>query len=101
VGRGLGLLALLIAEQAEYRIGEPDRAVGLHNDVVRRVQPLAVEGVHQHRDRSVIFGAGDTGPAMLAGNEPSLTVAGVAIGEVGRLAEDADRAGLFLPLEDA
>jgi hypothetical protein len=37
-----------------------------------RVQPLAVEGVHQHRDRSVIFGAGDAAAAMLAGDEPSL-----------------------------
>ena len=38
---------------------------------------------------------------MLAGDEPALAVAGVAVGEVRRLAEDADLAGLLLPLEDA
>ena len=43
VDLGLGLVALVIAEQAERRIGEPDRAVRFHDDVVRRVEPLAVE----------------------------------------------------------
>src|SRR5687768_16131561 len=38
---------------------------------------------------------------MLAADEPSLPVAGVAVGEVRRLAEDADRAGLLFPFEDA
>src|SRR6185437_12857053 len=38
---------------------------------------------------------------MLAGDEPALAVAGVAVGEVRRLAVDADRAGLLFPLEDA
>ena len=101
VDLGLGLVALVIAEQAEHRIGEPDRAVGFHDHVVRRVQPLAVEGVHQHRDRAVIFGAGDPAAAVLAGDQAALAVAGVAVGEIRRLAEDADRAGLLFPLEDA
>ena len=57
VDLGLGLVALVIAEQAEDRIGEPDRAVGFDDHVVRRVQPLAVEGIDQHGDRAVIFGA--------------------------------------------
>ena len=101
VDLGLGLVALVIAEQAEDRIGEPDRAVGFHHDVVRRVQPLAVEGIHQHRDRAVIFGAGHAAAAMLAGDQPALAVAGVAVGEIRRLAEDADRAGLLFPFDDA
>ena len=101
VDLGLGLVALVIAEQAEHRIGEPDRAVGFHHDIVRRVQPLAVEGIHQHRDRAVIFGADDAAAAMLAGDQPALAVAGIAVGEVRRLAEDADRAGLLFPLDDA
>src|SRR6185437_15540828 len=79
VDLGLGLVALVIAEQSEYRIGKPDRAVGLHHDVVGRVQPLAVEGIHQHRDRTVIFGAGDAAAAVLAGDQASLAVAGVAV----------------------
>src|ERR1700726_4276896 len=38
---------------------------------------------------------------MLAGDEPSLAVAGIAVGMVRGLAKDADRAGFFLPLHDA
>jgi len=75
--------------------------VGLHHDIVRRVQPLAAEAIDQHRDRSVIFGAHHAAAAMLAGDQPTLAVAGIAVGEVRRLAEDADRAGLFLPFQDA
>ena len=43
----------------------------------------------------------DAAPAVQAGDEAALAVAGVAVGEVRRLAEDADRARLLLPLEDA
>ena len=98
---GLRHVAFVIAEQAENRIGEPDRAVGFHHDVVRRVQPLAVEGIHQHGDRTVIFGSHDAASAMLAGDQPSLAVAGVAVGEIRRLAVDADRAGFLFPFDDA
>ena len=97
----LVLLALVIAEQAERRIGEPDRAVRLHHDVVRRVQLLALIAVGQHGDRAVILGADHAPAAMLAGDQAALTVARVAVGVVGGLAEDADRAGLFFPLQDA
>ncbi len=57
--------------------------------------------IHQHRDRAVIFGPDDASAAVLAADQPALAVAGVAIGEVGRFAKDADRAGFFFPFEDA
>src|SRR5207247_1859017 len=98
---GFALVAFVVAEQAEYRIGEPDRAVGFHHDTVRRVQPLAVEFVDQHRDRAVIFGSDDAAPAVLAGDQPSLPVAGIAVGEIRRFSEDAHRTGFFFPFEDA
>src|SRR5207248_6339974 len=53
------------------------------------------------RDRAVIFGAGHAAAAVLAGDEPALAIAGIAVGEIGGLAEDADRAGLLLPFDDA
>src|SRR6266446_4937744 len=93
-------MALVIAEDAELRIGEPDRAVGFHHHVVWRVEPLALVAVADHRDRAVIFGAGDAPRVMLAGDEPALAVAGVAVGVVRWLAEDADRAGLLVPAHD-
>src|SRR5580698_1739192 len=48
-----------------------------------------------------MLGAGDAARAVLAGDEPALAVAGVPVGIVGWFAEDADRAGLLFPLEDA
>ena len=51
------LSALVIAEQPEGRIGEPDRAVGFHHHVVRRIELLALVAVGEHGDRAVILGA--------------------------------------------
>ena len=99
---GLFLLAFPLAVDAEQRIGEPDRVVGLDHDVVRRVQPLALELVGQHRDLAVLLGAGDAaGDRMLAGDEPALTVARVAVGVVGVGAEHAGLAGFLVELHDA
>ena len=83
--------ALVIAEEPEGRIGEPDRIVRFHDHVIRRIEPLALVAVDEHRDRAVIFGARHAPSAMLAGDEPSLPVARIAIGEVRGLAEDARR----------
>src|SRR5439155_12990505 len=86
---GLFLLAFPLAVDAEQRIGEPDRIVGLDHDVVRRVQPLALELVGQHRDLAVLLGAGDAaGDRVLAGDEAALAVARVAVGVIGVGAED-------------
>jgi len=38
---------------------------------------------------------------MLARDQPALAVAGIAVGEIGRLAVNADRPGFFFPLDDA
>ena len=54
-----------------------------------------------HGDRAVMLGAGDLTPAMLAGDEAALAVAGVAVGMVRWFAEDADLAGFLVPFEDA
>ncbi len=48
-----------------------------------------------------MLGSDDATAAMLAGDQTALAVAGVAVGETGRLAEHADRAGFLLPLDDA
>jgi hypothetical protein len=61
-----GLVAFVIAVYAVGRIGEPDRAVGFHHDIIGRVQLLAVPAVGQNRPRSVMFDAGDRAAAMFA-----------------------------------
>ena len=88
----LGLVALVVAHDPVVRIGEPDRAVRLDHHVVGRIEPLALVGVGDDRDRAVGFGAGDAARAVLAGDQPPLAVARVAVGVVGVGAEDVDAA---------
>ncbi len=56
VGLALGGVALVVAVDAVGRVGEPDRPVAADDDVVRAVQPLAVEAVGERRDRAVVLG---------------------------------------------
>ncbi len=84
-----GLRAFVPAEDAEARVGEPDRAVRLADDVVRRVEALALEAVDQRDDPAVVLGARDPAPAVLAGQQASPAVAGVAVGVARGLAEHA------------
>ena len=81
-------------------VGEPDRAVRFDHNIIGRVQGLAVKAVGNHRDGSVKFGPGYAACAMFAGQQPALTVAGVAVGIVRRAAEGRQpRAGR--PAQDA
>ena len=85
-----GLLqALVVAADAVGRIGEPDRAIGGHHNIVRRIEPLAVVLVRNDGDGSVELGAGDASGAVFAGHEPPLRIDRVAVGIVRRLTEDA------------
>ena len=103
VGRQLelGLVALVVAEDAVARVGEPDRAVGGHHHVVRRVQLLALEAVDEDGDRAVGLGAGHPARVVLAGDEPALAVARVAVRVVRGRAEDADVPVLLEPAHHA
>ncbi len=94
-------LALVVAGDAERRVGEPDRAVRLHHQVVGRVQPLALETVGQHGDRAVILGTGDPATTMFGSDQAALAVARVAVGVAGRLAEAVHQPGMLAPAHDA
>src|SRR5262249_59432811 len=80
---------------------DPDRVVGLDDDVMRRVERLAVEPVDERRDGAVVFGARHAPCVMLAGDEPPLPVAGIAVGVIGGLAVDARVARHLVPAQDA
>src|SRR6185312_13761932 len=77
---GLGAIAFVLAADPERRVGEPDRAVGFDDDVIRRIERLALEAVAQGGDGAVVLGAAYLAAAMLAGDEAALTIAGVAVG---------------------
>src|SRR6185369_2399003 len=76
-----GLMALVVAVDAVRRVGEPDRSVGSHDDVVRTVQALAIESVGDDGDGSVVLCAADPAVAVLARHEAALAVEGVAVRE--------------------
>src|SRR6185436_5392296 len=48
---GLGLVAFVVSTNAIDRIGTPDAAVGMDDDVVRGVHTLALERAGDHRAR--------------------------------------------------
>ncbi|MNN11123.1 hypothetical protein D3C81_1240670 [compost metagenome] len=96
-----GLVPLPLAADAKRRIGEPERAVGLADDVVGGVEALALVAVCKDRDGPVVLGAGDAARQVLAADQPALLVTAVAIAEVGRLAEHAPLVGGFVVTNDA
>ena len=97
----LGLVALVIAVDAVGRIGEPDRAVGSDDDVVRAVEALALEALGEDRDRAVVLGAGDAPVAVLARDETAFAVDRVAVRIAGRRPEDAGLAGRLVEAQHA
>ena len=97
----LGLVALVIRVDAVGRIGEPDRAVGSDDDVVRAVEALALEALGEDRDRAVVLGAGDAPVAVLARDETAFAVDGVAVRIAGRRPEDAGLAGRLVEAQHA
>ena len=88
----LRAVALVVGVDAVGGIGEPDGVVGFDDEVVGRVEALAVPFVGEHRDRAVDLGARDAARQMLAGHQPALIVDAVAVGIVGALAKHRDLA---------
>ncbi len=96
----VGPVAFVVAVDAIARVGEPQRAVGTLDDVVRAVQPLAIPAVREHGDRPVMLGAGDPAATLLAADQAALPVDGVPVGIASRMAEDASRTGGLIPAQD-
>ena len=90
----VGLVALVVVEDPVRRIGEPDRAVGRHDDVVRGVEPLALEPIHDRRPRPVRLVARHASRAVLAGEDPPVMIERVAVREIGRPDELRGAVGL-------
>ena len=75
---------------AVRRIGKPVAAVRMARDVVRRIQPLALERIGNHRDRSVVLVAHDAAARVLARQLAPLMIERVAVAVARRLAEHGD-----------
>jgi hypothetical protein len=95
---GIGERALVGHDDAESRIGEPDRPVGRHRDIVGRVDPPALEMRHDRLGLVVVAAAADAAPAMLAMDERAVGLDGVAVHEPGAVDHDLDMA-IGIPAE--
>ena len=59
------------ARQPERRVGEAQRAVGAVDEVVRAVEPAALEAVGEHGRVAVRVDADDAAVAVLADRQPA------------------------------
>ncbi len=83
---GVGPLSLIKADRAIAGIGEPDRlVVGMHHDIVRSVELLAVGLLGEHRGRAVVLETHQL--CALRRDLPAFGVECVAVAFVGRIAE--------------
>src|SRR5712691_333147 len=93
----VALETLVVAADAVGRVGEPDAAVGMHHDIVGRVEPLALELVRNHRDRAVVFVANHAPAPVLAGKLAALVVESVSVAVAGGIAEHGHAVVVFDP----
>ena len=68
----LALVAFVVAEDAVAGVGEPDAAVGMHHDVVGRIEVLAVVFLGDDGDAAVELVANHAVGVVLAGKLPAL-----------------------------
>src|SRR5262249_45174581 len=93
----LGLESLVVAIDAVRRIGEPDTAIGMHNDVVRRIQRLAFELLRDDGNRAIRLIARDAPAAVLARKLTPFVVERIAVAVPGRIAKRRDTTVVFDP----
>src|SRR5262249_9793269 len=75
----------IVAADAVDWIGEPDGAVSGDDSIVRRIQVLAIIAVCDDRDRAVELGASHPSAAMLASDQASFAIDGIAVRITGEL----------------
>ena len=94
-------MALPVALNAKGRVSEPDGTIGRTDDVVGRIQSLALKAVSQHRDAAIVFSARDAARQVLTDHQAPACVAAHAVGKVGVAAKHAGLPGGFVVTHDA
>ena len=88
------LLFRLPFGQSIRRVGEPNGAVRLHHNVIRRIEFLPVIFAHQRFHRTIFFRYRDTAACVLGGDKAALQIQRVAVDVIARLAERRHTIGL-------
>src|SRR5262249_10743108 len=83
-------IQLAILQWREQGIGEISMAVASHDNVVWRIQALALPTLRDHLDLPVLRRASNPAGSVFAGVEPSFAIQGVAVGPVGVLTKHTD-----------
>ena len=91
-------MALVVAPDAVRRVAEPDRAVALDDEVVGRVEPLALPVLDERRQGPVAAQPLEPPMAVRAGEDRAVAVEGVAVLELRRL-EEHRRAVVGMPAQ--
>src|SRR5262249_46064530 len=78
----------LLRARAGPRIGEIDRAIGFHHDIVGKIEREALEARRQHGDGAVVLLAHDAAGRRFPGHPPALHVPPEAVGGTGILLEE-------------
>src|SRR5262249_478149 len=97
----LGHRSLVERAKAERRIGKPDPSVRGDDDVVRRVEPLALKTVDDDGDRPVVLGARHATPAVFTRDEPALAIARLALAVAGRVTDHRNGALRLIPFQNS
>lgn len=86
--------ALAGLEQPERRVGEPDRAVVRNDQIVRRIEPFALEPPDQQMRPAIDIATGDRAAPVFAVHQSLLRIHRIAIGEGGGIQQRVHRAVL-------
>src|ERR1700730_1176068 len=85
----LCFVALVVADYSVGGIREPDRAVGLYDKVVRRIQTFTLVTIHEHDLAPVGLSPADASAAMLTAQQPTLEIPVVPVLKIRGLAPNA------------
>jgi hypothetical protein len=83
-------MPFVVAQNAVGRIGKPDRIVGFDHRIVRRIQAVLAESIHQNRDGAVRFSPGHPPRAMFTRDQATLAITGITVAIIGRHPKNAD-----------
>ena len=95
-----GYVPFIVEHNTVSGIGKPDMPIRMDCYIVRCVERFSVKVVHQHSNRSVIFGSSDAPRTVFATDESPLSIAGVSVAIIGRFTVDAYFTGGFLPFQN-
>ena len=93
----LGLVPVAVIDG----IGKPDAAFAIDREIVRRVEPLAVDAIGDHRRLAIRIEAHDRAAARAATEQSPLVVECETVGTIGARAPFFYRVGLGVVSQDA